>query len=126
MNIITVKKSNTKIKRQKGVHQVPKYLSKGIAFFASVCVLVCLCVCALSSFVHRHRTLTAHLTCPRKKAEKTEESKQPVTPMGEAVRLEPFPKTRAFMRIMAWNSCVRPGRLTGGSLFKTGQRSHAV
>ncbi len=77
MNIITVKKiKNKKINLYKTktcyIYQVPKYLSKGIAFIVYMCVCVCVCVfvfvciCALSSFVHEHRAFTVHQTCPRK------------------------------------------------------------
>lgn len=89
--------------------------------------------CALSSFVHRHRASAVRQTCTRKNQKRQKrvrwtDQAQPGTlsVCSRAVRLEPFPKTRAFMRRIAWISCVRPGHLTGCWLFKTGQKSLCI
>ena len=132
MNIITVKKSKQRPKKTKQKtcysYQVPKYLSKGIAFV----VFACVCILCTLQFCPQAQSVRCASNMYEKEPEKSEERErwtdeaQPGTlsVRSRAVRLEPFPKTRAFMRRIAWISCIRPGHLTGCWLFKTGQKSH--
>lgn len=105
-------------------YQVPKYLSKGIPFIVCVCVCMCVHLCTLQ-FCPQAQSVSCASNMSKKEPSQTAERKEDWSPTL-AVKLEDwdhFLKTRAFMRIMARKSCIRPGRLKGCSLFKTGQKS---
>lgn len=125
------------------VNNSPKYVSKGNSFI--VCALVSVCVCVYV-FVHSPvlSTSTEYLVCIKHLQKKNQNRQRGVKWTGNdsyyhlgwwlepnpavgvnlfGVNLKPFPKTHAFMRTVACNSCIRPGCLIGClKLHQTGQK----